>query len=273
MAEGERPYERKWQRRGFGEIGGGVRGADRARSAHAGIAGGCILAIRALPFRAAFAREDLNAIVASAVELFHGRLEGIALKTDLAATLPPVKADRELLRRVVANLIDNAAESMEGSTIRRLRVATRVDAEGETVEIEVADSGHGISPEDKEKLFLPHFSTKDRGTGLGLAIASRIIAEHNGTIRVEDNLPTGSKVHAFASRWPKCCSGSTIGHRSASNSARREQGIGSVMANVLIVDDEERDPRIARRDSAGRGIRGTVRATAKNASNGSTREF
>jgi two-component system nitrogen regulation sensor histidine kinase NtrY len=143
--------------------------------------------------------EDLNAIVASAVELFHGRLEGIALKTDLAATLPPVRADRELLRRVVANLIDNAAESMEGSTIRRLRVATRVDAERETVEIEVADSGHGISPEDKEKLFLPHFSTKDRGTGLGLAIASRIIAEHNGTIHVEDNLPTGTK---FIIRFP-----------------------------------------------------------------------
>jgi PAS domain S-box-containing protein len=143
--------------------------------------------------------EDLNAIVASAVELFHGRLEGIALKTDLAATLPPVRADRELLRRVVANLIDNAAESMEGSTIRRLRVATRVDSERETVEIEVADSGHGISPEDKEKLFLPHFSTKDRGTGLGLAIASRIIAEHNGTIHVEDNLPTGTK---FIIRFP-----------------------------------------------------------------------
>jgi two-component system nitrogen regulation sensor histidine kinase NtrY len=143
--------------------------------------------------------EDLNTIVASAVELFHGRLEGIALKTELAATLPPVRADRELLRRVVANLIDNAAESMEGSTIRRLRVATRVDAERETVEIEVADSGHGISPEDKEKLFLPHFSTKDRGTGLGLAIASRIIAEHNGTIHVEDNLPTGTK---FIIRFP-----------------------------------------------------------------------
>ena len=143
--------------------------------------------------------EDLNTIVASAVELFHGRLEGIALKTDLAATLPPVRADRELLRRVVANLIDNAAESMEGSTIRRLRVATRVDSERETVEIEVADSGHGISPEDKEKLFLPHFSTKDRGTGLGLAIASRIIAEHNGTIHVEDNLPAGTK---FIIRFP-----------------------------------------------------------------------
>jgi two-component system, NtrC family, nitrogen regulation sensor histidine kinase NtrY len=148
---------------------------------------------------ARLAAEDLNTIVESAVQLFHGRLEGITLKTDLAAELPPVRADRELLTRVVANLIDNAAESMEGSTIRRLRVATRMDAERETVEIEVADSGHGISPEDKERLFLPHFSTKERGTGLGLAIASRIIAEHNGSIRVEDNLPTGAR---FVIRFP-----------------------------------------------------------------------
>jgi signal transduction histidine kinase len=110
-----------------------------------------------------------------------------------------VKADRELLRRVLANLIDNAAESMEGSSIRRLRVATRAEAEGDAVEIIIADSGHGISPEDKERLFLPHFSTKERGTGLGLAIASRIIAEHNGTIRVEDNLPTGT---TFVIRFP-----------------------------------------------------------------------
>lgn len=148
---------------------------------------------------ARLAREDLNSIVSSALNLFQGRLEGITVRTELAETLPAVKADRELLRRVVANLIDNAAESMEGSSMRRLRVATRAEAEGDAVEIIIADSGHGISPEDKERLFLPHFSTKERGTGLGLAIASRIIAEHNGTIRVEDNLPTGT---TFVIRFP-----------------------------------------------------------------------
>ena len=148
---------------------------------------------------ARLAREDVNSIVSSALDLFRGRLETIQLRTDLAEGLPAVRADRELLRRVVANLIDNAAEAMEGSSIRRLRVATRAEAEGDAVEIMIADSGHGISPEDKERLFLPHFSTKERGTGLGLAIASRIIAEHNGTIRVEDNLPTGS---TFVIRFP-----------------------------------------------------------------------
>jgi two-component system nitrogen regulation sensor histidine kinase NtrY len=148
---------------------------------------------------ARLASADLNSIVSSALDLFHGRLDGITVKTELAAILPPVKADPELMRRVVANLIDNAAEAMEGSTIRRLRVATRVEGDGDAVEIEISDSGHGISPEDKERLFLPHFSTRERGTGLGLAIASRIIAEHNGTIRVEDNLPSGAR---FLIRFP-----------------------------------------------------------------------
>jgi two-component system nitrogen regulation sensor histidine kinase NtrY len=148
---------------------------------------------------ARLAPADLNSIVSGALKLFQGRLEGITVRSDLAASLPPVKADPELMRRVVANLIDNAAEAMEGSTIRQLRVATRAESEGDAVVIEVADSGHGISPQDKEKLFLPHFSTKERGTGLGLAIASRIVAEHNGTIRVEDNLPAGTK---FLIRFP-----------------------------------------------------------------------
>jgi signal transduction histidine kinase len=57
----------------------------------------------------------------------------------------------------------------------------------------VSDTGHGISPQDKDRLFLPHFSTKNRGTGLGLAIAARIVAEHGGSIHVEDNLPVGSR--------------------------------------------------------------------------------
>jgi two-component system, NtrC family, nitrogen regulation sensor histidine kinase NtrY len=148
---------------------------------------------------ARLAPADMNSIVESALALFHGRLDGISVKTDLAASLPPVKADPELLRRVLANLIDNAAEAMENSTVRQLRVATRAESDGDAVEIEISDSGHGISPEDKLKLFLPHFSTKERGTGLGLAIASRIVAEHNGTIRAEDNLPTGAR---FLLRFP-----------------------------------------------------------------------
>lgn len=142
---------------------------------------------------------DVNGIVKSAVQLFEGRLDGVTIRTEYERDLPPVKADEELMRRVIANLIDNAAEAMEGATVRILSVSTHVCSDGDAVEIEVADSGHGISPKDKERLFLPHFSTKERGTGLGLAIVSRIVAEHNGTIRVEDNQPMGTR---FVIRFP-----------------------------------------------------------------------
>lgn len=142
---------------------------------------------------ARLAPADTNSIVSEALAVFHGRLEDIALRGDLAPGLPLVKADAELLRRVVVNLIDNAAEALEGATLRAITVTTRIAPQSDAVEIEVADTGHGISPEDKDKLFLPHFSTKDRGTGLGLAIASRIVSEHHGTLRVEDNRPSGSR--------------------------------------------------------------------------------
>jgi len=142
---------------------------------------------------ARLAPADINAVTAEALAVFHGRLDGIALHREFAASLPVVKADAELIRRVIINLVDNAAEALEGAQLRSITVATRIVSNGEAVEIEVADTGHGISPEDKDRLFLPHFSTKDRGTGLGLAIASRIMAEHHGTLRVEDNVPSGAR--------------------------------------------------------------------------------
>ncbi|PYT60080.1 MAG: hypothetical protein DMG35_12255 [Acidobacteria bacterium] len=142
---------------------------------------------------AKLASVSANTIVRQAIEVFSGRLDGITLKTNLADNLPQVRADTGLLRSVVVNLIDNAAEALENSPFREISVSTKALTDSETVEISVSDTGHGISPEDKDKLFLPHFSTKDRGTGLGLAIAARIIAEHGGSIHVEDNSPIGSR--------------------------------------------------------------------------------
>jgi two-component system nitrogen regulation sensor histidine kinase NtrY len=136
---------------------------------------------------------NANTIVHEAVEVFSGRLDGITLKTTLGDNLPAVRADGGLLRSVVVNLIDNAAEALENSTFREILISTCAHPDVETVEICVSDTGHGISPQDKDKLFLPHFSTKNRGTGLGLAIAARIVAEHGGTIHVEDNQPVGSR--------------------------------------------------------------------------------
>jgi two-component system nitrogen regulation sensor histidine kinase NtrY len=139
------------------------------------------------------AATDTNATVQEALEVFSGRLDGIALSSLLEKDLPAVRADGPLLRSVLVNLIDNAAEALEDSPHREIVVSTHLRHESDTIEIVVSDTGQGISPQDKDKLFLPHFSTKDRGTGLGLAIASRIISEHGGSLRVEDNVPVGSR--------------------------------------------------------------------------------
>ena len=90
------------------------------------------------------------------------------------------------------NLVDNAAEAMQDSLVKKLHIATQHGA-ADTVELVMADSGCGVSPDDKEKLFLPYFSTKNRGTGLGLSIVSHILTEHNAQIRVEDNRPVGAR--------------------------------------------------------------------------------
>jgi PAS domain S-box-containing protein len=135
---------------------------------------------------------DLNEVVSEALLVFHGRLEGISILTSFAPNLPPVNVDREQFQRVVVNLVDNAAEAMQDALVKTLYIATQAGA-AETVELVVADSGAGVSSDDKERLFLPYFSTKNRGTGLGLAIVNHIVAEHNGTIRVEDNQPVGAR--------------------------------------------------------------------------------
>ncbi len=135
---------------------------------------------------------DLNEIVASGIGVFEGRLEGIELTIDLSSGLPPVMADPEQLKRVVVNLIDNAAEAMQDSPVKILLVQTRVGL-GDSAEIVFADSGCGVTADEKEKLFLPYFSTKGRGTGLGLAIVSHILTEHGASIRVEDNKPSGAR--------------------------------------------------------------------------------
>jgi len=135
---------------------------------------------------------DLNTLVDNALAVFEGRLEGIVVDKDLAPALPLVRIDREQFKRAVVNLVDNAAEAMQESLVKRLYIGTR-PTEADSVELVIADTGCGVSAEDKEKLFLPYFSTKGRGTGLGLAIVNRILADHDATIRVEDNLPAGAR--------------------------------------------------------------------------------
>ena len=136
---------------------------------------------------------DLNSIVESALALFAGRIQHIRVVKRLGSGIPPVLADPEALKRALANLIDNAAEAMQSSLLREMTIETGLIEGHTTAEIAVSDTGHGLNDEMRERLFLPYFSTKQRGTGLGLAIASKIIQEHSGAIRAEQNSPTGAR--------------------------------------------------------------------------------
>jgi len=136
---------------------------------------------------------DINEAVENALAMFSGRLDGISFHKSLASDLPKVMADSDAIKRAIANLVDNAAESLQDSMVREIEVSTSLVASRDAVEITVADTGHGVTRELKEKLFLPYFSTKKRGTGLGLAIVSRVVEDHHGSIRVEENRPVGTR--------------------------------------------------------------------------------
>jgi hypothetical protein len=136
---------------------------------------------------------DLNRVAEEALALFAGRLQGITVQRDLEPGLPTVVADPEAIRRALANLIDNAAEAMQGSLLRVLGIHTSLTEDGAAVEVGVSDTGHGITDEIRERLFLPFYSTKHRGTGLGLSIAAKIVQEHGGSIRAEANSPKGAR--------------------------------------------------------------------------------
>ena len=136
---------------------------------------------------------DMNLIAEEALALFAGRLEGTTIRTKLEADLPLVMADPEAVKRALANLIDNAAEAMQASLLRVLTVETGLSEDGSAVEVCVCDTGHGLTDEIRERLFLPFYSTKQRGTGLGLSIAAKIAQEHHGSIRAEGNAPQGAR--------------------------------------------------------------------------------
>jgi PAS domain S-box-containing protein len=136
---------------------------------------------------------DMNLVVEEALGLFAGRLDGITVKRDLESGLPPVMADPDAIRRALANLIDNAAEAMRGSLLRVLGVRSALSEDGACAEVAVSDTGHGLTDEIRERLFLPFYSTKHRGTGLGLSIAAKIAQEHGGSIRAESNSPKGAR--------------------------------------------------------------------------------
>ncbi len=136
---------------------------------------------------------DINEVVRQTLALYQDR-EDAVFEMKLAKELPHVMIDREQLKRVFVNLIDNAIEApLESEEGRSISVTTRHDAARDLVVAEVSDNGRGIDPADYQKLFQPYFSTKGRGTGLGLAIVSRIITDHRGKIKAVPNNPGGAR--------------------------------------------------------------------------------
>jgi two-component system, NtrC family, nitrogen regulation sensor histidine kinase NtrY len=134
---------------------------------------------------------DLHQLLTEALALYNGIFTDVEIRRAFAERLPTVSVDPEQIRRVVINLVDNAIEAMDQRGT--IEVETQHDRTNNLVRIVVADDGPGIPPAEREKLFLPYYSTKRRGSGLGLAIVRRIVAEHGGSIEVADNAPHGTR--------------------------------------------------------------------------------
>jgi two-component system nitrogen regulation sensor histidine kinase NtrY len=134
---------------------------------------------------------DLHQLLNDALGLYNGLLPKVAFERRFAASVPQVRVDPEQMRRVVINLVDNAIEALNRSGT--IVIETSHDQADSYVRLVVSDDGPGIPETEREKLFLPYYSTKGRGSGLGLAIVRRIVAEHGGTIEVSDNSPRGTR--------------------------------------------------------------------------------
>src|SRR4051812_1202077 len=134
---------------------------------------------------------DLAQLVTDTVALYNGIFTDVRIDQRFAPGVPLIRLDVEQIRRVMINLMDNAIEAMERRG--QIVVETQLDAANSVVRVIVADNGPGIPAGEREKLFLPYYSTKRRGSGLGLAIVRRIIAEHGGSIEVGDNTPRGTR--------------------------------------------------------------------------------
>ena len=135
---------------------------------------------------------DLHNIIQQAITPFKGIFTEVKFNTSFSGEVPsPIRLDPEQMRRIFINLIDNAIDAMNKQG--EVMIQTSFDQKQQRAQVEISDTGPGISEEDKEKLFLPHFSTKKKGTGLGLAIVNQIISEHKGSIHIEDNKPIGAK--------------------------------------------------------------------------------
>jgi len=141
------------------------------------------------------APNNLNEILHEAMVLYEEGHKNIRFQFNPDDRIPIFNLDKEQIKRVMVNLLENAVAAVGGVSGEprdgQITVETRLDPFMNLALVEVADNGCGVSPQDKPLLFEPYFSTKASGTGLGLAIVNTIISDHDGYIRVKDNVPRG----------------------------------------------------------------------------------
>lgn len=134
---------------------------------------------------------ELHELLNTTLALYDGLFASVTFEKRYDPGVGQVRVDPEQMKRVIINLIDNAIEAMGRSG--EIVIETARDVPNSLVRVVVADTGPGIPPAERDKLFLPYYSTKGRGSGLGLAIVRRIVAEHGGSIDVFDNVPNGTR--------------------------------------------------------------------------------
>ena len=140
-----------------------------------------------------FVKVNVNETLKNAVRLFEPQFTAVgkpAITTEyfLTESLTEIDADPDLLHRAFQNLVLNALDAMPAGGTLTLRTSDG----GDTVRIEVSDTGKGLTPEECSRLFTPYYTTKQQGTGLGLAIVQSVVADHHGTISVSSDEGRGA---------------------------------------------------------------------------------
>jgi two-component system nitrogen regulation sensor histidine kinase NtrY len=134
---------------------------------------------------------DINGLIQETLTIYQEVQPRITLEFHPDPALTAVQIDRQQIKRMLLNMLDNAIAS--GSENLTITLSSHQNVDQNRMELVIADNGVGIPDQDKPRIFDPYFSTKRGGTGLGLAIVQSIIFEHQGSIRVEDNHPRGSR--------------------------------------------------------------------------------
>jgi len=145
---------------------------------------------------------DLNALARATVQLFDAQFREpgrppIAVQFELDGDVMPLQADPEQIKRLLQNLLLNAADAMPAGGTLTIRTKKSDGA----VHLEISDTGEGLTKEECERLFTPYYTTKQHGTGLGLAIVQSVVSDHGAKIRVESEPGRGTTFRiTFAER-------------------------------------------------------------------------